>query len=222
MLRNAETALEEFVSFVGRALFFVMASATFHSCSFSGLLHDATPCGLSSDYLDQVEVLALRNCTRDMSRHCELYGLKADTDTFRFGLPEYLGTPLKLVHLTGQVISVGRTEMSPSIWQNYCPQYLRTALLYPACSTISKRVHLFKNRRLSAMLIFCKHNINAYDSKKDLYSPSPLRHPRTHTCHWYTDFKDLFMKTRPHDLLAHEPLNSLVMYAMENFPFTFV
>ena len=124
--------------------------------------------------------------------------------------------------LTGQVISVGRTEMSPSIWQNYCPQYSRTALLYPACSTISKRVHLFKNRRLSAMLIFCKHNINAYDSKKDLYSPSPLRHPRTHTCHWYTDFKDLFMKTRPQDLLAHEPLNSLVMYAMENFPFTFV
>ena len=62
-----------------RALFFVMASATFPSCSFSGLLHDATPCGLSSDYPGQVEVLALRNCTRDISRHCELYGLKADT-----------------------------------------------------------------------------------------------------------------------------------------------
>ena len=79
VLRNAETALEEFVSFVGRALFFVMASATFPSCSFSGLLHDATPCGLSSDYPGQVEVLALRNCTRDISRHRELYGLKADT-----------------------------------------------------------------------------------------------------------------------------------------------
>ena len=75
-ITNTETALVEFVSFVGRALFFVMASATFHSCSFSGLLHDATPCGLSSDYPGQVEVLA---CTRDISRHCELYGLKADT-----------------------------------------------------------------------------------------------------------------------------------------------
>lgn len=78
-ITNTETALVEFVSFVGRALFFVMASATFHSCSFSGLLHDDTPCGLSSDYPGQVEVLALRNCTRDISRHCELYGLKADT-----------------------------------------------------------------------------------------------------------------------------------------------
>ena len=56
-----------------------MGSAMFPSCSFSGLLHDATPCGLSSDYPGQVEVLALRNCTREISRHCKLYGLKADT-----------------------------------------------------------------------------------------------------------------------------------------------
>ena len=51
--------------------------------------------------------------------------------------------------------------------------------------TISKRVHLFKNRRLlSAALIFCKPNINAYDSKKDLYSPPPPPPPApppTHT-----------------------------------------
>ena len=30
------------------------------------------------------------------------------------------------------------------------------------------------------------------------------------------------MKTRPPDLLAHKPLNSLVVYAMDNFTFTFV
>ena len=28
----------------------------------------------------------------------------------------------------GQAISVGRAEMFPSIWQNYCPQYLHTTL----------------------------------------------------------------------------------------------
>ena len=148
--------------------------------SFSGLLHEATSCGLSSDHPSQVEVLALRNCTRDISRHCELYGLKADTvlDTEwkplfpRAGkilctvLPSYVNLRVLSIQpkipevsvrnqmewtisvrsyqniwerlwswstLTGQVISVGRTEMSPSIWQNYCPQYLCTALLYPAC-----------------------------------------------------------------------------------------
>ena len=65
--------------------------------------------------------------------------------------------------------------------------------------TISKRVHLFENRRLlSAALILC--NPNAYDSKKDLYSPHPPPPPsappptHTHTCHWYTDFKDFLWK----------------------------
>lgn len=83
-ITNTETALVEFVSFVGRALFFFMASATFHSCSFSGLLHDTTPCGLSSDYPGQVKVLALRNCTRDISRHCELVWIKSRYSTWHW------------------------------------------------------------------------------------------------------------------------------------------
>ena len=107
--------------------------------------------------------------------------------------------------------------MSPTIWQNYCPKYLRTSLLYPACR-ICKRIQLFKNcRLLSLALIFCKPIINAYDSKKDLYSPPHPRsttHPRTHQ---HTDFKDFFMKMWPQDLLAHEPLKSLVMYAILHF-----
>ena len=100
--------------------------------------------------------------------------------------------------------------MYPTIWQNYCLKYLRTSLLYPAFR-ICKRIHLFP---LSSALIFCKPIINAYDSKKDLYSPPhphSATHPRTHQ---HTDFKDFFMKTWPRDLLAHEPLNSLVMYAI--------
>ena len=93
--------------------------------------------------------------------------------------------------------------------------------------TISKRVHLFKNcRLLSAALIFCKPNINAYDSKKHLYSPPPPP-PRsaTHAHTPVTDtqtLKTFLWKRGPRDLLAHEPLNSLLMYAMGNFPFTFV
>ena len=67
-----------FVSFVGRA-FFCHGFGNVSLKYFSGLLHDATPCGLGSDFSGQVEVLVLRNCTRDISRHCELYGLKADT-----------------------------------------------------------------------------------------------------------------------------------------------
>ena len=41
---------------------------------------------------------------------------------FRFGLTGILGTSFGGA-LTGLVISVGRTEMSLSIWQNCCPQY---------------------------------------------------------------------------------------------------
>ena len=48
-------------------------------------------------------------------------------EPFRFGdlvRPEYSGPALKVSTLTRPVISVGRTEMSLSIWQNCCSQYL--------------------------------------------------------------------------------------------------
>ena len=109
-----------------------------------------------------------------------------------------------------------RNQMSPSIWQNYCPKYLCTALLYPACRTICKRIHLFKNcRLLSSALIFCKLLLTLMIAKKIfIHHPNPVRHPRTHQ---HTDFKDFFMKTWPRDLLAHEPLSSLMMYAILRF-----
>ena len=48
------------------------------SCSFSALIQGATTCGLSSDYPGQVEVVPLRDCTRDVSGHCKLHGLSTD------------------------------------------------------------------------------------------------------------------------------------------------
>ena len=50
------------------------------SCSFSALLQGAGNCGLSSDYPDQTEIVSLRDCTREVSRHRELCGLSADTE----------------------------------------------------------------------------------------------------------------------------------------------
>ena len=49
------------------------------SCSFSSLLDSPCPCGLSTDYPGQVEVLSLRDCTKDVSGHLQLHGLSADT-----------------------------------------------------------------------------------------------------------------------------------------------
>ena len=37
-----------------------------------------TACGLSSDYPGQVEVVSLRNCTKDILRHHQLHGLSGD------------------------------------------------------------------------------------------------------------------------------------------------
>ena len=39
-------------------------------CGFSALLDSTTACGLSSNYPGQVQVESLKNCTRDISRHC--------------------------------------------------------------------------------------------------------------------------------------------------------
>ena len=38
-------------------------------CSFSALLERVTACGLSNDYPGHVEVVSLKECTRDISRH---------------------------------------------------------------------------------------------------------------------------------------------------------
>jgi len=39
------------------------------SCSFSALLEWVTVCGLSCDYPGHVEVVSLKECTRDISQH---------------------------------------------------------------------------------------------------------------------------------------------------------
>ena len=48
------------------------------SCSFSSLLEGATACGLSSDYPGQTEVISLKQCERDVSRHLEQHKLSGD------------------------------------------------------------------------------------------------------------------------------------------------
>ena len=48
------------------------------SCSFSALLERVSACGLSSDYPGHVDVVSLKECTRDISRHLQLHGLSAD------------------------------------------------------------------------------------------------------------------------------------------------
>ena len=39
------------------------------SCSFFALLERVTACGLSCDYPGHVDVVSLKECTRDISRH---------------------------------------------------------------------------------------------------------------------------------------------------------
>jgi len=48
------------------------------SCSFSAFLERVTACGLSSDYPGHVEVVSLKKCARDISRHLQLHGQSAD------------------------------------------------------------------------------------------------------------------------------------------------
>ena len=48
------------------------------SCSFSTLLERVTAPGLSSCYPGHVEVVSLKECTRHISRHLQLHGLRAD------------------------------------------------------------------------------------------------------------------------------------------------
>ena len=48
------------------------------SRSFSTLVEWVTVCGLSSCYRGHVEVVSLKECTRHISRHLQLYGLSAD------------------------------------------------------------------------------------------------------------------------------------------------
>lgn len=48
------------------------------SCSFSALVDECTPCGISSEYQGHVEVVSLKDCTRDVSRHLQLHGISSD------------------------------------------------------------------------------------------------------------------------------------------------
>ena len=49
------------------------------SCTFSPLLDNTTACGLCSDYLSHLDDFSLKDCTREVSRHPQLYGLSADS-----------------------------------------------------------------------------------------------------------------------------------------------
>lgn len=48
------------------------------TCSFSSLVDQCSPCGTSSDYPTHVEVVTLRDCSRDVLRHLESYGISGD------------------------------------------------------------------------------------------------------------------------------------------------
>ena len=48
------------------------------TCSFSSLVDQCFPCGTSSDYPTHVEVITLRDCSRDVLRHLESYGISGD------------------------------------------------------------------------------------------------------------------------------------------------
>ena len=52
-----------------------MASCT---CSFSSLVDQCSPCGTSSDYPTHVEVVALKDCSRDVFGHLDWYGISSD------------------------------------------------------------------------------------------------------------------------------------------------
>lgn len=48
------------------------------TCSFSSLVDQSSPCGTSSDYPTHVEVVTLRDCSRDVLGHLESYGISGD------------------------------------------------------------------------------------------------------------------------------------------------
>ena len=50
------------------------------SCSYSALLNKPSPYGLSSDYPghDQLECVALKDCTKDITGHLRSYKLNSD------------------------------------------------------------------------------------------------------------------------------------------------
>lgn len=48
------------------------------SCSYSGLLDKASSCGLSSDYPGQLECVALKECTKDVTGHLATFKLSSD------------------------------------------------------------------------------------------------------------------------------------------------
>lgn len=48
------------------------------TCSFSSLVDQCSPCGTSSDYPTHVKVVTLTDCSRDVLRHLESYGISGD------------------------------------------------------------------------------------------------------------------------------------------------
>ena len=48
------------------------------SCSYSALLNNPNPCGLSRDYPSQLECVAVKDCRKDVSGHLSSLKLSAD------------------------------------------------------------------------------------------------------------------------------------------------
>ena len=48
------------------------------SCSYSVLLNNPSACGLSSDYPSQLECVAVKDCTKDVTGHLSSLKLSAD------------------------------------------------------------------------------------------------------------------------------------------------
>ena len=66
------------------------------SSSFSAFLERVTACGLSSDYPGHVEVVSLKECSRDISQHLQLHGQSAD---------KVVDSEFKLLARAGNVIA---------------------------------------------------------------------------------------------------------------------
>ena len=58
------------------------------SCSYSALLNNPSPCGLSKDYPSQPECVAVKDCRKDVTGHLSSLKLSAD---------EGIGTEMNLL-----------------------------------------------------------------------------------------------------------------------------
>ena len=88
--------------------------------TFSSLVDLCSPCGTSSDYPTHVKVVTLRDCSRDVLRHLESYGISGD---------EAIHSELKLLLARAGILFVFSIVLCSSI--KLCnglrgPQALRT------------------------------------------------------------------------------------------------